>query len=374
MELFGGIKKLGFGLMRLPLKDGRIDTVEFERMVSSFINSGYSYFDTAPGYMNGESESLFKRFVVEAYPRHQFQIATKMPAWDLSRVNSEHDVIRVFNQSLCNTGVDFFDYYLLHNIGGERTHLFDKYNVWRFVQERKKDGTIRHYGISFHGKATELESIITEHPDVEFIQLQINYADWTSTQVDSKECYNVAVAHSKPVIVMEPLKGGTLFSLPDSYSKELAKVNDMSNARWAFRWLEPLSQVKLVLSGMSSLAQLKENVLIYDSICPLDQAELLAIEQVQKKIAEASSFISCTGCLYCRTVCPCSIPIDQVLASLSIYRVYDNISAALNKYRFQTREGNTASTCIGCKSCEKVCPQQLPIGDLLQKASSLFDK
>ncbi len=373
MSIFNGIKKLGFGLMRLPIKGGVIDSEEFELMVENFISSGYTYFDTAPGYMNGYSESYFKRFVADIYPRGLFQIATKLPAWDLSRINSSQDVVKVFNNSLRNTGVDFFDYYLLHNIGGERTILFDRYKVWDFVFDCKKKGLINYYGISFHGKSNELETIINKHPDIDFVQLQINYADWNDKQVESKKCYNVATAHNKPIIVMEPLKGGTLFNLPESYLSELTKVSNMSPAKWAFRWLESLPQINIVLSGMSSIKQIKENTTFFNNILPLNLLEKKAIEKVQSKLA-AATIVSCTGCMYCRSICPKNIPIDHILTSLNIFQTFKNFSAAYNKYSFQTRDGNFASTCLKCKKCETICPQHIHISDFIHKASILFDK
>lgn len=372
MNIFQGIKKLGFGLMRLPLRNNKIDPNEFKRMVDFFISSGYSYFDTAPGYMNGYSESFFKDYVSSRYPRNMYQIATKLPAWDLSRIQTKQDVVKVFNNSIFNTGVEFFDYYLLHNIGGERTSIFEKYKVWDFVQKCKRDGLIKYYGISFHGSHIELEEIINKHPDIDFVQLQINYADWNNKQINAKGCYKVAASHNKPIIVMEPLKGGTLFTLPDSVTKELQIVSDMTPAQWAFKWLESLSHVKLVLSGMSSFSQMFENISIYNNITPLLEDQVQVIKKVQK-IIEKKVLAPCTGCLYCRSVCPLDIPIDQILASLNINHIFNNYTAALNKYSFQTRDGNKASTCLKCKRCEKICPQQIPIMEYINKATNLFD-
>ena len=373
MDIFQQIKRLGFGLMRLPIAGGALDSNEFTAMVKFFIDSGFSYFDTAPGYMNGLSESYFKQFVSSIYPRHYYQLASKMPAWDTSRIRNQNDVSDIFENSLINTGVDYFDFYLLHNVGEERTELFDKYHVWEFVHQCKKQGKILHYGISFHAKAEELDAILRNHPDLDFVQLQINYADWNDQIVDAKRCYEIAMAHSKPIIVMEPLKGGTLFSLPEKLLELLNRVNNQSPASWAFRWLKSLPQVKLVLSGMSSLEQLKENVRLFETIRPLNKSEKAAIEQIQNIIQE-ETVISCTGCRYCRSVCPSSIPIDQVLSALNIDSSFNNRNAAMNKYRFQTRDGNLASTCVQCKMCERVCPQHLPISLLIQNASNIFEK
>lgn len=372
MSIFQQIKRLGFGLMRLPLSGETIDSDEFKSMVHTFIDSGFSYFDTAPGYMNGQSELFFKQYVSTVFPRHSYQLATKMPAWDTSRVKNQKDISNIFYNSLNNTGVDYFDFYLLHNVGEERTKVFDQYDVWRFIQECKRQGAILNYGISFHGKADELNTILTDHPDMDFVQLQINYADWGDQLVDAKRCYEVATKHSKPIIVMEPLKGGTLFSLPQQLLDLLNRVNVQSTVSWAFRWLESLPQIKLVLSGMSSLKQLEENVQLFETMSPLNDAEMAAIEQIQS-IIQKEAMISCSGCQYCRSICPSSIPIDQVLSALNIDSFFNNRNAALNKYRFQTRDGNLASTCKHCKMCERVCPQRLPISQLIQKAANLFE-
>lgn len=372
MGIFNDIKKLGFGLMRLPIRGGKLDSHEFSMMVRAFIGSGYSYFDTAPGYMGGYSEGFFKKHVSDMYNRELFHIATKMPAWDSSRVHSASDVEKLFESSLRNTGVDYFDFYLLHNIGEERTIIFEKYKVWDFVQRCLRNGQVLHYGISFHGKADELNTIITAHPDIEFVQLQINYADWEDNFVEARKCYDVASSQCKPVIVMEPLKGGTLISLPPSFLEIFSRINCQSPAQWAFRWLASLSQVQIILSGMSSYSQMKENIEIFEHLRPLNIEEEVAINEVRSLI-DAASFIPCTGCQYCRSSCPQLIPIDQILQALNIDHVYENRNAALNKYRFQTRDGNRASICIKCKKCEKICPQHIEICKFMSSAIEKFE-
>ncbi|MBO7529037.1 MAG: aldo/keto reductase [Bacteroidales bacterium] len=372
MDIFNHIKKLGFGLMRLPISGGILDSNEFTAMVKTFIEAGFSYFDTAPGYMNGLSESFFKQYVSNIYPRHYYQLASKMPAWDKTRIKNQNDVSVIFNNSLKNTGVDYFDYYLLHNIGEKRTEVFEKYHVWEFVQECKKQGRILYYGISFHSKAEELDSLLHDHPDIDFVQLQINYADWNDQIVDAKRCYEIATAYSKPIVVMEPLKGGILFSLPNRLLQLLNIVNNQSPASWAFRWLKSLPQINLVLSGMSSLEQLKENVKLFETLSPLNKKEIAVIEQIQN-IIDTETMIPCSGCQYCLSVCPRLIPINQVLSALNIDSFFNNRNAALNKYRFQTRDGNLASTCVQCKVCEQICPQHLPISQLLKTAANIFE-
>ena len=353
------IKKLGFGLMRLPMLGDQVDIEQTKTMVDLFMAKGFTYFDTAFGYINGKSEEAAKICLVDRYPRDSFQLATKLPAWYGAK-NAE-EAKQMFWTSLERTGAGYFDFYLLHNLGDDRTKVFDDFGIWEFLEEQKAKGLIKHLGFSFHDKAAVLDDILTAHPEMEFVQLQINYADWDSITIESRKCFEVAKKHGKPVVIMEPVKGGALADLPKGMNEILLDYKpDHSVPSWAIRFAASLSPVITVLSGMSNIAQMKDNLSFMSQFEPLNAEEYEVIETLQKKFEEIKN-IPCTDCQYCMKGCPQNIPIPKVFDAMNLFLIYDNLSAAIRKYGFATREGYLASTCIECGKCESACPQHIEI-------------
>lgn len=282
MESYLGenIPKLGFGLMRLPMDGGRIDLERTQEMVDRFISEGFSYFDTAYGYNDGQSEAVAKKALVDKYPRDRFLLATKLPAW--AGAKSREEAEQMFYTSMERTGAGYFDFYLLHNLGEERTHFFDDYGIWDFLQERKKEGLIRHLGFSIHDKADVLDRILREHPEMEFVQLQINYADWEDSNIQSRKCYEVARKHGKPIIIMEPVKGGTLADPPEKVKAILKAADETASpSSWAIRFAASLDGVITVLSGMSNMEQMEDNLSYMKEFSPLSEEEQEVIRRAR---------------------------------------------------------------------------------------------
>ena len=281
MALGENIPKLGFGLMRLPMIGEEVDIEQTKEMVDLFMQAGFTYFDTAYGYLGGKSEEAVKTAIVDRYPRDSFTIATKLPAW--AGAKTAEEAKEMFFTSLRRTGAGYFDFYLLHNLGGERTTKFDEYGIWEFVQEQKAKGLIKHLGFSMHDSAEALDKVLTEHPEVEFVQLQINYADWDSTSVQSRLCYETARRHGKPVVIMEPVKGGSLANLPESVAKVFkAAEPDSSIASWALRYAASLDGLVTVLSGMSTVDQMKDNLSVMKGFTKLNDQQMAVIEEAKK--------------------------------------------------------------------------------------------
>ena len=363
------IPKLGFGLMRLPMKGEDVDLELTMKMADRFLEQGFTYFDTAFGYLNGKSEEAVKTVLVDRFHRESFLLATKLPAW--AGAKNEKEAKDMFWTSLERTGAGFFDYYLLHNLGAERTRFFDDYHIWDFLQEQKENGLIRHLGFSFHDKAAALDEILTAHPEMEFVQLQINYADWESDIIESRKCFEVARKHNKPVIIMEPVKGGSLTDLPEE-AADLFKTADpeVSQASWAIRFAASLNGLITVLSGMSNLEQMEDNLKTMKSFKPLQPQERDVVKQVQI-VLDRSPNIPCTDCRYCMKNCPENIIIPKIFNAMNIYLIFDNLPGAKGKYAFETRNGGLASLCIACGQCEAVCPQHIPVIQELKRAVML---
>ena len=359
------IKKLGFGLMRLPQKDGQIDIEQTKTMVDMFLKEGFTYFDTAWAY-NGSEEAI-KQALVERYPRESFQLATKNAAW--INCKTREDAINQFETSLKQTGAGYFDFYLLHNLGESRTKSFDNFDMWSFVQEMKKEGKIKHVGFSFHSTQEELEEILKNHPEMEFVQLQINYADWENPAIQSKACYEMARKYGKPVIIMEPVKGGMLANPPESVAKILKEANpNASYASWAIKFSANLDGVITVLSGMSNIKQMNDNISYMRNFTKLSKEEQEIIDNAQKILATIP-LINCTTCNYCAKVCPMKIGISGSFTALNYLTLYKDKKAAKHQEQWLvTSHGlKKASECIKCGRCEKVCPQHLPIRKNLGK-------
>mgnify|MGYP005782330015 FL=1 len=290
--------KLGFGLMRLPQKDGAIDIAQTSEMVDLFLDAGFTYFDTAWAYAG--SEDAVRRALVERYPREKFILATKLAAWINCRTREE--ALAQFDTSLRQTGAGYFDFYLLHNLGESRTHFFDDFGLWDWALETKEKGLIKHVGFSFHSTPEELEAILSAHPEAEFVQLQINYADWENPLVKSRECYEVARRHGKPVVVMEPVRGGRLADPPAPIADILKTAEpDMSAASWAVRFAASLDGIVTVLSGMSSVEQMKDNIAYMKGFRKMTETQLGVIARAREELAKIP-VIPCTSCNYCAKV------------------------------------------------------------------------
>jgi predicted aldo/keto reductase-like oxidoreductase len=369
------IKKLGFGLMRLPTvggPGGEIDIEQMKAMVDLFMAKGFTYFDTAYGYADGRSEAAAKVALIDRYPRESFQFATKLPAWAGPKTADEAK--QMFWTSLQRTGAGYFDFYLLHNLGGARTEKFDEYGIWEFVLEMKAKGLIKHVGFSFHDSAETLEKVLTSHPEMEFVQLQINYADWENGAVQSRKCYEVAQKYNKPVIIMEPVKGGALSALPESIGKILESADPMaSQASWAIRFAASLDNVITVLSGMSNLEQMKDNLSYMENFKPLNTAEHAAVVKARLAL-EAIPRIPCTSCAYCVKGCPKGIHINGYFDAMNRYLVYNDLGAAKFGYQLEQLFGSEkGSACIACGACEAVCPQKIKIVDELKRVSGMLE-
>ena len=360
------IKKLGFGLMRLPKKDGKIDIDETKEMVDLFLEKGFTYFDTAYVYDDGKSEEAICEALVKRYPRDRYQLATKLPIWD--RKNTPAEIKQRFYTSLERTGAGYFDYYLLHCLTKGNRDIHEDYGTWEFVKELKEKGLIKHYGFSFHDTAEVLDEILTKHPEAEFVQLQINYVDWESESIQARKCYEVATKHQKPVIIMEPVRGGALATLPEECAEILKGIHpDMSIASWAVRYCASLDNVITVLSGMSNVEQMKDNLSYMQNFEKLSAEEKKALDEVAEKLEKIPQ-IPCTSCKYCIKGCPQEIPINTIFSALNFYDKYNNLDSAKWQYKEATKDKAGAEMCIGCGQCENVCPQHIDVIDHLKRA------
>ena len=365
--------KLGFGLMRLPEKDGEIDIPVVCDMVDSYMKAGLNYFDTAYIYHGGKSEIAAREALVKRYPRDSFMIATKLPAWE---IKVEADVERIFNDQCQKAGVDFFDFYLLHSVeDGNNYNTYEKYDCFSWGLKKKAEGKIKHFGFSFHGSPELLEEVLDKHPEVEFVQIQLNYLDRTNPVVRSQELYDILHKRNIPIIVMEPVRGGMLADLgPEIEAKFKKRRPDKSVASWALRFVGSLPGVMTILSGMSNEEQMADNLSTFTHFEPLGEDEFALVDEVTKDVLAVSQ-IGCTGCRYCCDGCPMTISIPDVFRSINALRRYPNDWRSKNFYEQVVNNNHgKASDCISCGQCEAVCPQHLPIIDLMKEAADILDK
>jgi predicted aldo/keto reductase-like oxidoreductase len=372
------IAKLGFGLMRLPMLDGAINVAETQKMVDLFMENGFSYFDTAYVYMGGKSEETARNVLVNRYPRNSFQLVTKMPVWVLQKTS---DMDRIFNEQLQRAGTDYFDFYLLHGLSSVVSDRFsssntakaDEFDAWDFLKRIKREGRAKHIGFSFHDSAEVLDRLLNEHPEIEFVQLQINYADWEDVVIQSKACFQTARKHGKPVIVMESVKGGTLANLrPDVAAIFKEAKPALSLASWAIRYAASFDGIITVLSGMSNFEQMRDNVSFMKVFKPLDDTEKALVEKAAAELRKIP-LIGCTGCRYCVDDCPQNINIPKAFELVNDYRIYKNLEYSKYRYGNGMAQGGKAADCVECGSCESHCPQKLEIPVLLKEAVSLFE-
>ena len=372
-EFFGTqMPKLGFGMMRLPKKEnGSFDVEQVKTMVDRFFEAGLRYFDTA--YVYQGSEEVVKQALVERYPRESYFLATKLNAGSWAAADEEA-AKKQLEISLERTGAGYFDFYLLHALSKDNIGNYDKYGIWDFVKDAKEKGLIRHYGFSFHDSADVLDQLLSEHPDAEFVQLQINYADWEDPIVQSRKVYEVCVKHNKPVVVMEPVKGGTL-AIPPKEVSDLFKAEnpDASCASWAIRFAASLEQVMVVLSGMSSIEQMEDNISYMKEFRPLDEKERGVIHKAQE-ILDAIPQIKCTSCHYCTNGCPMQINIPDIFKAMNRNLIFGQMEAAQRGYANAVKNGGKASECIHCLQCEDACPQHIEITSWLERAASELER
>lgn len=367
------IPRFGFGCMRLPLLDPKdqksIDMPQFKQMVDAFLEAGGTYFDTAYVYHEGASETALREALVERYPRDAYQIATKNPA---SMFDSAEKARACFDESLSRLGVDYVDFYLLHNLGGERVKKFNDFGMWEFIAQKKAEGAIRNIGFSLHDGPEVLEDLLAKHPEVDFVQLQVNYLDWDNPVIQSRALMEVAERHEKPVIIMEPVRGGRLADLPMRAAEPLrAADSDASMASWAYRFCWNLPNVITVLSGASTIEQMRENAAAFLANRPFDESERAALGKALEAL-RAVPTIPCTNCGYCLKGCPQQVAISIIMMLLNLETMTGDAAFAKHNYSWQAEPGK-ASDCIACGACEAVCPQGISIIEHLSEAQARYE-
>lgn len=363
------MKKLGFGLMRLPKKGPFTDIEQTKKMVDAFLDAGFTYFDTAYVYLG--SEAAAKKALVSRYDRSAFTLATKV---NVTVAPSEKAARKQLATSLERTGAGYFDYYLLHAIMENNYKKYEKFHLWDFAAEQKEKGVLKHIGFSFHAGPQLLDQILRDHPEVDFVQLQLNYADWENPSVQSRANYEVARKHGKPIVVMEPVKGGTLADPPAQVKKLFQDyAPGASCASWAIRFAASLDGVLTVLSGMSNTQQMEDNLSYMRDFQPLNADEQKIIQQAQQLLGQSSA-IACTACHYCTEGCPRQIPIPEIFSSANLHLANGQLDQARQQYAAAVEGRGKASDCIACGQCERACPQHLKIIDDLKQCADLLEK
>lgn len=366
-----GVKKnFGFGCMRLPMNGEEVDIAQMNQMVDTFLERGFNYFDTAHGYLQGKSELALKECLTSRHDRSEYILTNKLTNFYF---NKEEEIRPFFENQLEWCGVDYFDYYLMH---AQSAEIFKKFKACRAYETAfalKEEGKIKHVGISFHDRAEVLEEILTEYPQIEVVQIQFNYADYDDPAVQSRKCYEVCRKHNKPVLVMEPVKGGNLVNLPENAKKILEDLHSGSPASFAIRFAAGFEGIEMVLSGMSNLEQMEDNLSYMQNFQPLSKEEMEAVSKVQKIFREMN-LIPCTACRYCTDGCPKQISIPDLFACMNTKNMYHDWNADYYYNEVHTKTKGKASDCIECGKCEKACPQHLKICELLKEVAKEFEK
>ena len=371
MEQMDKVKKnFGFGCMRLPMNGDQVDIAETTRMVDEFLAQGFNYFDTAHGYIGGKSELALKECLTSRYPREAYSLTDKLTD---SYFKTETDIRPFFESQLEACGVDYFDFYLMHAQNADNFKKFKACRAYETAFALKAEGRIRHVGLSFHDRAEVLDQILTEYPQIEVVQIQFNYLDYDDIAVQSRKCYEVCRKHGKPVLVMEPVKGGSLVNLPEEAKKVLDDLHGGSPASYAIRFAAGFPGMMMVLSGRSDLELRKDNLSYMRDFKPLNETELAAVNKVQE-IFHKMNMIPCTACRYCVEGCPKQISIPDLFAIMNIKQLHHDWNADYYYEEVHTAPGRRASDCLKCGKCEKICPQHLPIRKLLEEVAKEFDK
>ncbi len=363
-------KNFGFGCMRLPMLGDKVDKAQMCQMVDAFLDSGFNYFDTAHGYVGGQSETALRDCLTSRYPRDRYVLTDKLT---LAFFKKQEDIRPVFESQLEACGVDYFDFYLMHAQGAENFAYFKKCRAYETALELQAEGKFRHFGISFHDTPEVLEQILTEYPQIEVVQIQFNYMDYEDPAVQSRKVYEVCRKFGKPVIVMEPVKGGSLANLPEDAKAYLDDLHGGSPASYAIRFAAGFEGMMMVLSGMSSLEQMQDNLSFMRDFRPLNAEELRAVENVCSAV-RAKHLIPCTACRYCTDGCPKHISIPDLFAVMNTKQLYHDWNADYYYNVVYTAQGGKASDCVRCGQCEKACPQHLPIRKLLQDVAQEFEQ
>ena len=363
------MQKLGFGLMRLPRKMGRIDVKQVSQMVDEFLEAGFTYFDTAYIYVG--SEEAIGKALVKRHPRESFKLASKLYG---PIATSERAAHKQLDTTFKRTGAGYVDYYLLHSLQTGSYQKYEKLKLWDFLQQKKADGTIKHVGFSFHSGPDLLDQLLTDHPEVEFVQLQLNYADWENESITSRANYEVARKHGKQIVVMEPVKGGKLANPPKKAAELLRAANpDASFASWGIRFAASLDGILTVLSGISNLEQMRDNISYMRDFKPLDERERAVIREVQK-VMNASPIIPCTNCRYCVEGCPQGIPIPEVFEAMNLRLGNGLIDESITAYERAVANAGCASNCIRCERCNDACTQRIDVVAQLEAIAETFGR
>ena len=363
-------KNFGFGFMRLPMQGEEVDIEQTKKMVDAFLEAGFNYFDTAHGYIQGKSEPALKECLTSRYPRDKYILTNKLSG---GFFKTEADIRPLLQSQLDACGVEYFDFYLMHAQSESCYSHYKQCRAYETAFQLKKEGKVRHVGISFHDRAEFLEQILNDYPEIEVVQIQFNYLDYDDLAVQSRKVYEVCRKYNKPVIVMEPVKGGNLVNLPDEARKVLEELHGGSPASYAIRFAAGFPGMMMVLSGMSNMQQMMDNLSYMKDFQPLNETERAAVEKVQA-IFHSKNLIPCTACRYCTDGCPQHIAIPDIFAARNAKELHKDWNADYYYHNVCTAPGRRASDCLQCGKCEKVCPQHLPIRELLQEAAGVFEK